>query len=760
MESPHTSYLFRGIVYKLETLLDKTTNKKLKAQLVQHGAVEVGTYEPTHIITNNPLCNSSNSETVSVTPLWVEASIKDEFLQEEKFFSVDSSKIVSGKVICISQISGYERMEIIDGILGLGGQYRDRWTLDTTHLLCDEPKGSDYEAAMEKGIKVVLRRWITDCIRLKRYIQEAYYQFPDPPLLKEQLAALSKEGGEQVENNIHSGILAYRKTLPSSVSFSWPFLEGYTIHLDSELALSSNEREDLIQHLVDAGANYSDKYTKSVDIIILQWRNTILYRRAVNDNVVVGSLWWMMNTLERQRLDHPSNVLLYYPIPKNGIPAFEGTIITISGYYGVARNYLQRLLTILGAEFTPHMEKSKTTHLVTATNDSKKYIHGKEWDIHVVNHLWVEECFREWKLKSVANEQFLYFPGERILNSLVGQTSLCKDTIELWRRLPTPEGSMPNQTSRKSKQPKLLHKDSLDNISLQGYSHKSGSQSTSVNSNSNKTATTPMEVDYESAVNGDLNEPASQLSTSEKKPRQKQKKDKQKIISDPSSQTLPSTRSFDTYDINNAPNSQGQGSKTKRPKYKNGFRIAITGGPIDNEDAAKLRAMGSSTTENILQATHLIVAKEMVKTTKLLCAINLGLFVVSLSWLTDSLKVESWKPETDYPVIDSEAESKFKFNLYKSIELARQRKASNERPWLYGYTFYIPGSRKETLKPVVETAGGKLASRKPLPQDNILVLSENQDPTLITQGLDIYLPDVVTTGALRQQLDLSEFSWQ
>ena len=50
----------------------------------------------------------------------------------------------------------------------------------------------------------------------------------------------------------------------------------------------------------------------------------------------------------------------------------------------------------------------------------------------MVNHIWLEECFRDWIIYSVADRRFNHFPGGPILRGLVGKTELIPETLSLW----------------------------------------------------------------------------------------------------------------------------------------------------------------------------------------------------------------------------------------------------------------------------------------------------------------------------------------
>ncbi len=67
--------------------------------------------------------------------------------------------------------------------------------------------------------------------------------------------------------------------------------------------------------------------------------------------------------------------------------------ISISNYSGVARTYVRKLISLVGASFTPDLSP-ENTHLVCAKAAGLKYEKAKEWGtVHVVNHTWLEDIF-------------------------------------------------------------------------------------------------------------------------------------------------------------------------------------------------------------------------------------------------------------------------------------------------------------------------------------------------------------------------------
>ena len=65
-----------------------------------------------------------------------------------------------------------------------------------------------------------------------------------------------------------------------------------------------------------------------------------------------------------------------------------------------------------------------------------KYVHAVEMNVTIVNHLWLEECYRHWKLLPVNGSKFNHFPSAKIMQSLVGNASLDPIILERWWKDP------------------------------------------------------------------------------------------------------------------------------------------------------------------------------------------------------------------------------------------------------------------------------------------------------------------------------------
>jgi hypothetical protein len=87
------------------------------------------------------------------------------------------------------------------------------------------------------------------------------------------------------------------------------------------------------------------------------------------------------------------------------------------------------LVQAAGGEFTKTM-KQDNTHLITAHTVSEKCSAAKEWNINMVNHIWLEESYAKWHIQTLTNPRYTHFPQRTNLGEVVGQTQIDKQAIE------------------------------------------------------------------------------------------------------------------------------------------------------------------------------------------------------------------------------------------------------------------------------------------------------------------------------------------
>ncbi len=85
----------------------------------------------------------------------------------------------------------------------------------------------------------------------------------------------------------------------------------------------------------------------------------------------------------------------------------------------------------MGARWTPEMSASNTL-CVTCARTGEKVLKAKEWDIPVVNHLYLEDCCTKWQRISPDEMAYLEFPVGVDLQTVVGSARLDTDLLKPW----------------------------------------------------------------------------------------------------------------------------------------------------------------------------------------------------------------------------------------------------------------------------------------------------------------------------------------
>jgi len=266
---------------------------------------------------------------------------------------------------------------------------------------------------------------------LGRKIDEKPYLLPNPDILLKR-----PDEDIKVPNSSHiEGAIAPRpEFLPTptdSPSGSRNRLHVFNekkVMLAADLGLSSRLR-GIIEDLIEGGGGTVTNSIYKADIYVCHYRDGKDYIIASRTKKDVGNLSWLYHLITHNEWTSPFRRLLHYPVPRNGIPGFENFKITLSNYGGEARIYLENLVVAAGGEFTKSM-KQDNTHLITARNSSEKCNAAQEWQINMVNHLWMEESYSKCQAQSLANPRYIHFPSRTNLGEVVGQTQFDREILE------------------------------------------------------------------------------------------------------------------------------------------------------------------------------------------------------------------------------------------------------------------------------------------------------------------------------------------
>jgi len=311
-------------------------------------------------------------------------------------------------VVTVStNIPRHDRNRLFAFVVEAGGQMRVDLTEDTTHLVTLLPEGEKYKY-VEKltkppsnpstGLQVaglhvvaILPHYFDDVMKLRKRLPEDLYTFPNPILLSvdplEHLNSMTRR--------THSA------TLPETAR-TVKALRGLTFYIEHGVDLSRRE----LERLVELGANVTGDYDESVKCVVANDRGK-MYRQAVDDEKHAGGIEWIRAMLVSERwLDPESRVSFAPPPTPQQIPTSISSIkATVTNYTGKARDDIRRLLQAIGATYVPHLTSSGTL-LISCFPTGQKYIKAREWNIPVVNHLWLEESYIKMQFQALTRPEF------------------------------------------------------------------------------------------------------------------------------------------------------------------------------------------------------------------------------------------------------------------------------------------------------------------------------------------------------------------
>ncbi|KAA1476350.1 hypothetical protein DENSPDRAFT_807059 [Dentipellis sp. KUC8613] len=451
--------LFEGVKYFFPPTLSSERQAQLTVLLTANGASPVPLDEATHVITNSH--EFEGKEDVKpgvavVTDYWAERSLLLGKLQSALHYSPDPSMLFSGIVACATDLSTSDTEVLSAGITALGGQWRPGLTREVTHLFAVAPGSDKYNTAMhfqkDTRMKVLVPHWFDDSVRLGiRGLPTAMYEWPDPAVLKsgKGVDALAESAG--TDSRAQGRLSGEKKTLYKTALMAagqegqvarterdiW---RGRRILLSSDLELSDGRKGVVEAGIIRTGGfmlhtdpENEESQMDEADVLISRYRWGPLYIKAVKGHKLVGTLTWLFHVETIGTVSAPTAQLLHYPIPKKPIDGFASHEITVTNYTGESREYLKKLITLMGATFTPSMS-GRNTVLIAAYLSGVKTAKARNWSIPVVNHTWLEDCFVQWKNLTVGQEKYVSFPPGVDFAEVLGERGVGRAAVQdtLW----------------------------------------------------------------------------------------------------------------------------------------------------------------------------------------------------------------------------------------------------------------------------------------------------------------------------------------
>ncbi|KAJ5679413.1 hypothetical protein N7462_007657 [Penicillium macrosclerotiorum] len=710
----------------------------------QTGPEKSDTIECTHIVSSSidfPTYDLACKALVPVVkPSWVHNSLEKRKMANPRQHSPDPRLVLSDVVVTCGDIPEGDKDAIIGGVLAKGGLYSPRITGMVTHLvdLTMESDKARLVQAKRLRVKIVLPHWFDDCLKIGQRIDERPYMLPDPEILR---AGPDVPIQRNENKNLAGASTPEPSVMPIPPADQPNVFNRKIIMLSPDLGIGSHLLESIEAVLEQGGATVTSKI-EDADWLVCRFREGFVYRTASRLDKVVGNLAWLYHLMTFNSWTRPLSRLLHYPVSRTPIPGFEGLKISLSNYVGEARIYLENLIAAAGAECTKTL-KQENTHLITAHGTSEKCSAAREWGLHVVNHLWLEDSYAAWRQKSVSDPRYNHFPPRTNLGDVAGQKMLDRDVLEQNffsqddSKSSSPQRAMQtkDQNTTSMQPPARKPRKGSDNADEATHGTPQANNKISDRLSNNKKIQTPVR----SRMIPDNKENDTPSSTSSRKSKDAAtarlheiapdialyEKEKKRVggviyggrrVSDEDRVTLENPRKRRSAEPQDESDSD-QAAETKRQKKSRppiSIRLIITGyqkwvgkGHEKKEDADKrhLRELGIMVVQDARRCTHL-AAPSILRTPKFVNALAYAPTIVSTDFITSCLKQDELLDPKDFPLVDKAAESKFKFSLAKSSERAKM----NNNMLLRGFRVYCVEDIRggfEAFKSIVEANGGE-----------------------------------------------------
>ena len=367
-----------------------------------------------------------------VKPSWVKHSLDKRKQSNPRQYSPDPRLFFSDVVLSCGEIPEGDKEAIAGGCLAMGGLYAENLSKLTTHLIALSVDDERAKKAVMKNLrlKIVLPHWFDDCLRLGKRISESPYLLPNPEVLSKQ----EKPPAQRVSPDVMGATAPHPIDVLPSPSPSTDGTRQLDVFKDKkimfgeDLVLGVDIQKTLTDLIVDGGGEVVDTVEKS-NTYICRYREGRDYVSASQNKKDVANLAWLYYVITQNRWTSPLRRLLHYPVPRNGVPGFENFVISVSNYSGEARIYLENLVKACGAEFTKSMHQ-QNTHLITAHKKSEKCDAAAEWNINLVNHLWIEESYVRHQIQSLTIPRYTQFPDRINLGEVIGLTQLDRAVLQ------------------------------------------------------------------------------------------------------------------------------------------------------------------------------------------------------------------------------------------------------------------------------------------------------------------------------------------
>ncbi|ETN46339.1 uncharacterized protein HMPREF1541_00523 [Cyphellophora europaea CBS 101466] len=710
-------------VVRSDGIPEDEAQRILKSLTLHDGEANIDTYDTndalalkgiTHIVsttTDYPDYDRACDAMIpTIKPSWIEHSLAKDKLQNPRQYSPDPRYFLSDVVACCADLPEGDADAIAGGVLAMGGLFTYKLTSQVTHIVALSIDSHMCETAVNRRLKIriVLPHWFDDCLRLGRKIDETPYKLPNPEILNSSVDKLPYNYRQTLVNGaVDPDPASTPPPSPSTTRRAQSVFKNKKIVLAKDLGLGSHLK-GILEEIIRNGGGKVVSSVPQCGMYVCKYRQGQEYQFASRTGKHVGNLAWLYYLITTDVWTSPLKRLMHYPIDPKGIPGFDKLKISLSNYTGEARTYLENLITASGAECTKTL-KQDNTHLITAHVQSEKCAAAKEWGIHLVNHLWLEESYAKWTVASVSNSRFTHFPKRTNLGEVVGQTQIDREVLEK-KFFPGDVEIDDNASDGAAKLP--LRRTNPKPAKAAELRTPAASRFIALEKE-NITPSTTNSRRSKDAATTKLHELTTDIALYEKEKKRvggvvyggRRKTDDERV-------EMPRKRSVDEMaDQEHIPEvEQKKKPKTGLPPIA--MHLLVTGyarwkdaPKVEDSDRAKLRQLGISLVLDPARATHL-AAPRIVRTVKFISAMSYAPTIVSTNFIDACLESEELEDPEAFKLVDKEQEKR----LGLSLTLSKERARENRNRLLEGRSVYcLPNVNGgfETYNQIVQANGGQ-----------------------------------------------------
>ncbi|AAS51775.1 ADL145Cp [Eremothecium gossypii ATCC 10895] len=352
-----------------------------------------------------------------VTPNWCSACVKNGRLMRTTGFSPDPEHFLKECYIYISKHAlSTAEYELFSAMISfMGGCCMDFLSTKVTHIITTDPRDPATLALERFGklsVHSVTPTWIAECFACKQIVSTTPY------ILDKAME----------ESSVRSCMVDNWFIDDKDWSWTSSIFLGHTFYLSMELPLKTSCYKFLIQ-LISAMGGQIARYVDFEDIspdradsfIDLDLSKDCVYARG--KGLHCGNMAWLFYMLSMQQFIAPTAKLVLSPrYPK--LFTEKELVLAFTNYLGQQRYYIQRLVDLLGGSSTTELSR-KNTHLISLFPHGKKHETALKWNsCIVVNHLWLEQCYKLRKKLDPNAPEFTRIPVPDELSNAIGQMAL------------------------------------------------------------------------------------------------------------------------------------------------------------------------------------------------------------------------------------------------------------------------------------------------------------------------------------------------